>query len=79
MPLLFYTYIRATMFFKDRSVAMKDKDLLKLFLRNGWQEVGVRGSHHKVRKGDRTEIIPIHGTDVAPGLLNAILKRNNLK
>ena len=58
---------------------MKDKDLLKLFLRNGWKEVGVKGSHHKVRKGDRVEIIPIHGTDVAPGLLNAILKRNGLK
>ena len=55
---------------------MKDKDLLKLFLRNGLQEVGVKGGHHKVRKGERVEIIP---TDVAPGLLNAILKRNGLK
>ena len=40
---------------------MKDKDLLKLFLRNGWQEFGVKGSHHKVRKGERVEIIPFTG------------------
>lgn len=58
---------------------MKDKDLLKLFLNNGYVEVNVRGSHHKVRKGDKTEIIPVHGKEVAKGLLNAILKRNDLK
>ena len=58
---------------------VKDKDVLKLFLKNGWKEVNVRGSHHKIRKGERTEIIAVHGTDMAPGLLNAILKRNGLK
>ena len=58
---------------------MKDKDLLKLFLKDGWQEVSVRDSHHKVRKGDKTEIIPVHGRDLAPGLANAIMKRNGLK
>ncbi len=58
---------------------MKDKDLLKLFLKDGWQEVSVRGSHHKIRKGERTEIIPVHGRDLAPELANAILKRNGLK
>lgn len=58
---------------------MKGKDLLKLFLQNGWKEVNVRGSHHKIRKGDETEIIPVHNTDLPPGLLNAILKRHDLK
>ena len=58
---------------------MKDKDVLKMFLKNGWKEVSVRGSHHKIRKGDRTEIIPVHGTELAPGLENALLKRNGLK
>ena len=57
---------------------MKDKDVLKLFLKNGWKEVSVRGSHHKVRNGNRVEIIPVHGTDMPPGLLNALLKRNGL-
>lgn len=58
---------------------MRDKDLLKLFLKNGWKEVSVRGSHHKIRKGNNVEIIPVHGTDLAPGLANAIMKRNGLK
>lgn len=29
---------------------MKDKDLLKLFLKNGWQLKRVHGSHHVVEK-----------------------------
>ena len=59
---------------------MRDKDLLKLLLQNGWQVVNINGSHHKLRKGNSTEIIPIHGgKDVPSGLLNAILKRTGLK
>ena len=58
---------------------MKDKDLYKLLLKNGWQEVSVKGSHHKLKKGDKTEMIPVHGKDVPKGLLNAILKRTGLK
>ena len=40
---------------------MRDKDLLKLLLQNGWHVVNINGSHHKLRKGNATEIIPIHG------------------
>jgi len=58
---------------------MKDKELLKKFLKNGWRLVSVRGSHHKVRKGDDVEIIPVHGVDLPIGLANAIMKRNGLK
>ena len=58
---------------------MRDKDLLHLLLKNGWQEVPVKGSHHKLRKGNRSEIIPVHGKDVPTGLLNSILKRTGLK
>lgn len=58
---------------------VKDKDLYKMLLANGWQEVHIKGSHHKLRKGNQTEIIPIHGKDVPLGLLNAILKRTGLK
>lgn len=57
---------------------MRDKDLLRLLLQNGWKEVHVKGSHHKLRKGDKTEIIPIHGKDMPIGLLNAIRKRTGL-
>ena len=58
---------------------MKGKELLKLFLQNGWKEVNVRGSHHKIRKGNETENIPVHNTDLPLGLVNAILKRHGLK
>lgn len=36
---------------------MKDKDLLKLLLKNGWQDVRQRGSHHRLVKGDKFEVI----------------------
>lgn len=58
---------------------MKDKDLLKLLMKNGWELVSVKGSHHKLRKDGKTEIIPVHGKDVKQGLLNAILKRTGLE
>lgn len=58
---------------------MRDKDLLRLLLQNGWKEVRVRGSHHKLRKDTQSEIIPVHGKDVPTGLLNSILKRTGLK
>ena len=65
---------------------MKDKDLLKLLLQNGWKDVRQRGSHHRLKKDDQVEviavtkkIIAVHGKDVPIGLLNAILKRTGLK
>ena len=58
---------------------MKDKDLLKLLLQNGWTLDRVKGSHHVLKKGDQTEVIPIRGQDVPTGLLNKILKRTGLK
>ena len=58
---------------------MKDKDLLKLLLKNGWQDVRQRGSHHRLVKGDKFEVIAVHGKDMPIGLLNAILKRTGLK
>ena len=35
---------------------MRDKDLLKLLLQNGWHVVNINGSHHKLRKGNATEV-----------------------
>lgn len=58
---------------------MKDKELLKLMLKDGWKVERIRGSHHVMQKGEQTEVIPIHGKDVPTGLLNAILKRTGLK
>lgn len=45
---------------------MKDKDLLKLHLQNGWQVI---------QKGEQVEVIPVRGKDVPTGLLNKIRKR----
>lgn len=58
---------------------MKDKDLLKTLLQNGWELKRIQGSHHILQKGEKTEVIPIHNKDVPTGLLNAILKRTGLK
>ena len=58
---------------------MKDKDLLKLLLQNGWTLDRVKGSHYVLKKDGQTEVIPIHGQDVPTGLLNKILKRTGLK
>ena len=43
---------------------MKDKDLLKLLLKNGWKDVRQRGSHHRLKKDDQVEVIAVHGKDV---------------
>lgn len=58
---------------------MKDKDLLKLLKQNGWKVKRIHGSHHILEKNGKHETIPIHGKDVPTGLLNAILKRTELK
>lgn len=58
---------------------MKDKDLLKLLKKNGWQLDRINGSHHILKKDDKTISVPIHGRDVRSGLLNAILKDAGLK
>jgi len=58
---------------------MKDKDLLKLLIKNGWEIKRIQGSHHVLQKDEQIEVIPIHGKDVPTGLLNKILKRAGLK
>lgn len=35
---------------------MKDKDLLKLLLKNGWKDVRQRGSHHRLKKDEQVEV-----------------------
>lgn len=58
---------------------MKDKDLLKALLKDGWELVRVHGSHHILQKCDETETVPVLGKDVPKGLLSKILKRTGLK
>lgn len=58
---------------------MKDKDLLKLLLKNGWEVDRINGSHHVLKKNGQIEVLPIHNKDVPTGLLEKILKRTGLK
>ena len=58
---------------------MRDRDLIKVLRENGWKLERVRGSHHVMKKGEKTEIVPVHGKDVPKGLLQKILKRTGLK
>lgn len=58
---------------------MKGKDLVKVLQQNGWRIDRINGSHHVMKKGNQTEIIPVHNTDIPTGLLNKILKRTGLK
>ena len=58
---------------------MKDKDLIKKLKENGWRLDRIKGSHHVMKKGNQTEIVPLHGKDVPKGLLQKILKRAGLK
>lgn len=58
---------------------MKDKELLKIMQQNGWQIDRINGSHHIMKKGNQTEVIPVHGKEISIGIANKILKRLGLK
>ena len=58
---------------------MKDKDLLKLLLKNGWKDVQQPGSHHRLKKDYQIEINEEHFKTLPKVLLHAILKRTGLK
>jgi predicted RNA binding protein YcfA (HicA-like mRNA interferase family) len=57
---------------------MTGKDLIKLLKCNGWHIYRIKGSHHVMKKGQNTEIIPVHKKDLPIGLVKAILKRSGL-
>lgn len=58
---------------------MKDKELLRILKKNGWQERRIQGSHHILEKDERIEVVPVHGREVPTGLLKKILKRTGLE
>lgn len=59
---------------------MSGKEVVRLLLANGWQLDRINGSHYIMAKGNRTLVVPVHGSqDMKPGLLNAILKQAGLK
>ena len=58
---------------------MTSKELIKLLQKEGWISISQKGSHLKMKKGNQIIIIPIHNTDLKPGLLNKLLKQTGLK
>jgi len=58
---------------------MYAKELIKLLEKNGWYKVSQSGSHLKMKKGNQTEIIPIHNKELGKGLVSKIVKRTNIK
>lgn len=57
---------------------MSGKEVLKLFLRSGWQVLRQRGSHVIVGKNEKRETIPMH-KELKTGLERALLKRLDRK
>lgn len=60
-------------------ISMKDKELLSLLRKNGWQLDRTSGSHYILVKDNQTISLPIHGKDMKKGLETAILKKAGLK
>ena len=58
---------------------MKDKELLKLLQKSGWQLDRINGSHHILTKDGKTVSVPVHGTDMKKGLERSLLKQAGLK
>lgn len=58
---------------------MKDKELLNLFLKNGWELKRVKGSHHHLFKDGKRETLAIHNREINPHLAQKIITKNGLK
>jgi predicted RNA binding protein YcfA (HicA-like mRNA interferase family) len=61
---------------------MKVREVVQLLERNGWRETRSKGSHRHFKHPDRASLVTVPGNDgkeLAPGTLNAILKKAGLK
>ena len=59
---------------------MGGKDLLKLLRQNGWTVARIKGSHFRLKKGNKSTTVPVHSNkDIDKGLLEEILKFAGLK
>jgi predicted RNA binding protein YcfA (HicA-like mRNA interferase family) len=56
------------------------KNLIKLLKKENWELDRINGSHHIMKKDEKTLSVPVHGNrDIPLGTLNAILKQAGLK
>ncbi len=61
---------------------MKVREVIRLLEQNGWTEMHSRGSRWHFRHPGKPSVVTVPGTDgkeVAPGTLNATLKKAGLK
>jgi predicted RNA binding protein YcfA (HicA-like mRNA interferase family) len=61
---------------------MKVREVVRLLERNGWREVREKGSHRQFTHPRLPDVVTVPGKDgieLAPGTLNAILKKAGLK
>jgi len=54
------------------------RKLLKVLKKAGFEVVSVNGDHHKLRKGDRTVILPHPKKDLPLGTVRSIYKQAGL-
>ncbi|MBV8601372.1 MAG: type II toxin-antitoxin system HicA family toxin [Candidatus Eremiobacteraeota bacterium] len=52
--------------------------MVRILQRAGFRELRQRGSHSIFGKGHRRAIVPLHGGDLKPGTLRAILEAAEL-
>jgi len=61
---------------------MRVREVIQLLQKNGWKEMRSKGSHRHFKHPRQPGLITVpgnNGRELAPGTLNAILKRANLK
>ncbi|GMO59019.1 MAG: hypothetical protein Ta2G_18960 [Termitinemataceae bacterium] len=59
---------------------MSGKELVKKLMRDGWLLERVNGSHHIMRKDNRSIVVPVHANkDLKLGILNQLLKETGYK
>jgi predicted RNA binding protein YcfA (HicA-like mRNA interferase family) len=63
-------------------VPLKVREVVRMLEKAGWRELRSKGSHRHFRHPDRPLIVTVPGNDskeLAPGTLNAILKKAGIK
>ena len=61
---------------------MTVREVIRLLEKNGWTEMRSRGSHRHFKHSAQRDVITVPGNagkELAPGTLNAILKKAGLK
>lgn len=54
------------------------KKMVKFYLKAGWTLDHINGSHHIMKNGHRTQVIPVHkNNDLPNGLESKLLKELN--